>query len=120
MAKVKANGDCFRTALKVQRDKHPEWILVHGAPMGRSGQAEGVRYPHAFLQAPDGSTVFDPNLYEKGVDPYISPGAVYYALGDVRDAVKYSMAAAELMCRRKGHCGPWDKKLIKLGKKLGL
>ena len=63
--------------------------------------------------------MFDPNLYEKGVDPYMH-ALVYYTLGDIRDVVKYSMGAAELMCRRKGHYGPWDKKLIKLGKKLGL
>jgi hypothetical protein len=116
--KRKRTGDCFVTAAKMQQDKLTDWTLVHGAPMGRGGAAEGIRFPHAWLQNPENTVVFDPNLHEKGIDPYI-PLQAYYDIGNILWTITYSLQEASEKMLETGVYGPWHQKLIDLDRKIG-
>jgi hypothetical protein len=120
MAKVKRKrtGDCFTTSAKMQQARHPDWTLVHGIPLGRSGAAKEVRFPHAWLQNPEGTIVFDPNLHEKGIDPYIDL-QTYYDLGNILWTITYSLSEAGRMMLDSETYGPWHQKLIDLDRKIG-
>lgn len=110
-------GDCFKTTAKMQTDTMPTWELVHGIPTGRSGAAEGIRYPHAWLESPCGKIVFDPNLHEKGIDPFIDL-QTYYDLGNIKWTVRYPIGSTRKRLNETEHWGPWHQKLIDLGKEI--
>lgn len=116
--KPKRTGECFTTAAKLQQEEYFLWTLVHGIPLGRSGDAEGLRYPHAWLESPDGNTVLDPNLYEKGINPMV-PLDIYYQLGNITETFRYTSAGASAEMLNQETYGPWEDRLIELDKEIG-
>ena len=120
MGKVrpKVTGNCFQTAVDVQLQK-PDWIIVHGLPLGRGGNAKGLRYPHAWLESPDRQMVFDTSLHEKGLEPYVDK-QMYYDLGNILWTVTYDFSATRKQLDMHGHYGPWHSKLETQMKRLGI
>lgn len=97
-------GNCFDRSFQRQQEE-PQWTLVHGVPLGTGGEAEGLRYPHAWLEL--GPMCWDPNA-----DLYVDEEA-YYRLGsiDPQQCRRYSRADAARAALESGHMGPWDADL---------
>ena len=92
-------GSCFEDAGKRITDpfKPSDWTLVHGLPFN---SAVGMRMPHGWLEK--GDTVWDPNIddeFDRGF---------YYAMGDIKDTVKYTRFEAMNMMVEHGTYGWWD------------
>ena len=111
------NGRCYETAVNEQANNKHAWILVHGIAFGRGGEAGGLRYPHAWLESDVNDLVWDTSLFERDLNPLVDR-RVYYALGDIRWMVRYTMREVRQMTLRKGTYGPWHKRLLKLDKRL--
>ena len=116
MPKLKRGGECWSTALKeMLKPGGPNYTLVHGIPLGRSGEAEGLNYPHAWLET--ASHVWDSSLFERGVNPWVDKH-LYYLLGNIKWSKRYTLTEARRMMLRKDTYGPWHKKLLNLDKRL--
>jgi len=116
--KAKRTGHCFVTAATMQSKLLTDWELVHGIPLGKGGEAQGLRYPHAWLESPDGLQVFDPSLYEKGIEPFF-PLRSYYEIGNIEWTVRYPVESATRLMHVSGNFGPWHQKLIDLDREIG-
>ena len=105
---IKRTGNCFDTAAKRQFDDRflnkIDWTLVHGLPLGTGGEADGLRYPHAWLERDD--IVWDPNA------DMVVPRHLYYEAGSIEFTVKYDGAKAGAMQLSHEHYGPWADELI--------
>lgn len=97
-------GNCFDAAFERQQ-REGFWILVHGVPLGTGGNAKGMRYPHAWLEA--GLIVWDPNA-----DIYVDAER-YYTLGSIDGAQcrRYTKSEAAREAIACGTQGPWDMDL---------
>jgi hypothetical protein len=108
MSTPKRTGNCFEAAAKRQFDAKfidgCHWTLVHGLPLGTGGNAEGLRYPHAWLERDD--IVWDP------VADRVAPKFLYYAAGNIEFTVEYDGAEASAMQLSHEHYGPWADELI--------
>lgn len=94
-------GDCYQAAGRYILDNPTADVhLVHADVTGR-GPMEGVRMGHAWVE--DGDDVID-NANGGAVR---LPRAIYHALGDVRNAVRYTPAEAMAMMAEHEHFGPW-------------
>lgn len=94
-------GDCYQAAGRYILDNPTADVhLVHADVTGR-GPMEGVRMGHAWVE--DGDDVID-NANGGAVR---LPRDVYHALGDVRNAVRYTPSEAMAMMAEHEHFGPW-------------
>ena len=104
------DGDCFSKAVEQARDlaeTYESMKIAHGYPLGTGGDAEGLRFPHAWNEfMRDGvEWVRD---YSNGNEVEI-PKAVYYAIGNIaeQDVSVFSLEEAEKSMSENGHYGPW-------------
>jgi hypothetical protein len=104
------DGDCFSKAVEQARDlaeTYESMKIAHGYPLGTGGDAEGLRFPHAWNEfMRDGAEwVRD---YSNGNEVEI-PKAVYYAIGNIaeQDVSVFSLEEAEKSMSENGHYGPW-------------
>ena len=104
------DGDCFSEAVEQARDlaeTYESMKIAHGYPLGTGGDAEGLRFPHAWNEfMRDGvEWVRD---YSNGNEVEI-PKAVYYAIGNIaeQDVNVFSLEEAEKSMSENGHYGPW-------------
>jgi len=107
----KRNGTCFDSAAKKMiEERDQNWVLCHGAPTGRSGEAKGLVHPHAWLEKSSPAIVHDTNADVTIATP------IYYVLGNIDPLkiVKYDWSALMGMLAEHGHYGPWDEMLIEL------
>lgn len=94
-------GDCYQAAGRYILDNPSADVhLVHADVTGR-GPMEGVRMGHAWVE--EGDDVID-NANGGAVR---LPRDIYHALGDVRNAVRYTPAEAMAMMAEHEHFGPW-------------
>lgn len=103
-------GECYMAAVKVAEELHggvKGIRIVHGEPIGTGGEAEGLRYGHAWVEVRD--MVYDASNPRLGL--VVVPVSVYYALGSIEDDVchKYSLEAARKLMVEHGHYGPWHE-----------
>ena len=63
-----------------------------------------VEYGHAWLESPDGETVFDPE------SDMVIPRVLYYAVGNIEesDCFKYTKDEVRRMALEFKHYGPWE------------
>lgn len=113
--KMKYKGDCFIRAAAGALGDNPieplvdlmqlgggEPVVVHGVPLGRGGDAAGLRYAHAWIEY-DG-ICFD---FSNGLD-VVLPRFMYYDLGkiDTESCRRYTPAQVRHMLVEHGHHGP--------------
>jgi len=107
MIEPQGTGDCFVVAagLILECGDKTSYTLVHGKPLGRGGAARGLRYWHAWIEAPDG-TVLD---MSNGLSVRMAQ-ETYYMLGSITTlgCRRYSYPDAVDHMRRYRHYGPWD------------
>jgi len=105
---IERTGNCFEDAAKRQFNdrfiRDTAWTLVHGLPLGTGGNADGLRYPHAWLERDD--IVWDPNA-----DMEV-PKFLYYWAGNIEFTVEYDGAKAGAEILFHEHYGPWADELI--------
>lgn len=108
MTDTEVRGDCSVVAFTMgtSPDALPRSKVVHGHPIGRGGEAEGLRYWHAWVEVttPAGTVVVD---YSNGLE-VVMPRTRYYRLGQIRDVRRYTPDQARAMAAEWGHLGPWD------------
>ena len=101
------NKNCFVVAaqyvLHESRDGNTDLILVHGVVTGQ-GAIKGLRYIHAWVE--DGDTVIDKSN-GKNIK---MPRFLYYALGNIGKAFKYTPQKVKEGMLKYSHYGPWDFK----------
>lgn len=117
MPKLKRTGDCFDCHAKrmIEAGRGKNWVLVHGAPTGISGNAAGLKYPHAWLEHTPSFEGAVPMVHDL-VAGAIVPVPGYYALGNIDpvETVRYSYDELIALLAEHGTYGPWDEALIQL------
>lgn len=100
--RLQGEGDCYLVAghLIMDADDADGYVLCHGTATGQ-GPIAGVAFDHAWVEKA-GMAIDKSN----GLDA-ILPVESYYAIGDVRDVVRYTPTEARQMMREHGHFGPW-------------
>lgn len=113
------DGDCFTTAVEVANllveGGEKDVYIVHGIPLGQAGDAEGLRYWHAWVEV--GVAVTFPNVEHEftflnvidrsnGHDLEI-PKAIYYKVGNIDQTWRFSVDEAREEMINRGHYGPW-------------
>lgn len=106
-------GHCYRNAfafLMRYRKTNSTLVLCHGWVTGTKGVVKGVRYSHAWVEAPKEKYVVDPSLNVD--DPIVIWDFIYYKLGnvDTERVLKYSIQEAMETALKRGSYGPWDDK----------
>lgn len=105
--RLQRNGNCFEESVNKiisMRDKRA--VLVHGLPMGRGGEAaKAGRYPHSWVE-------LDDEVWEPALDDWIS-SFVFYALGDIKYTIRYSMTRVRDLMDEHNTFGPWCETLLK-------
>lgn len=99
-------GRCYEAAAKgVLADRFGGWVLVHGRPLGRGGEAKGRRYGHAWMEC--GGQVLDRTISDAPI-----PRDAYYALGEIdpndSELYRYTQAQLRLVLQKTEHWGPWE------------
>ena len=111
MAKLKRTGDCFESAgkLMVEAGRKTDWVLVHGAPTGLAGDANGIKYPHAWIEIPSRAVSHRAICFDTVAEVEI-PAPAYYALGNIKpeETVRYTWKELFAMLAEHGTYGPWD------------
>jgi hypothetical protein len=104
------DGDCFSEAVQQARklaNAYDKVKIVHGYPLGTGGEAEGLRFPHAWAEFErDGiEWVRD---YSNG-NKFEFPKILYYAIGNIEeeDVSRYDIKEAETNMIENEHYGPW-------------
>jgi hypothetical protein len=98
-------GNCYEASMdKLISMRDATAFLVHGMPMGQGKIAQYGRYPHAWLELGD-------MVYESRIDDWI-PTALYYELGQIEFAVRYSMIDMLKNVNEIGTYGPWPQELL--------
>jgi len=98
-----ALGNCYEDAGNaLSFGLRSAWSLIHGRPQLR--RPPWTRYGHAWLEAPDGETCWDPNT------DIVMPKLLYYALGNIneKDNFKYNRATTVKWITKTRHWGPWE------------
>lgn len=105
-------GDCFVAALDAARTyaaRGCRVLICHGRPLGTGGEAEGLRYWHAWaeVRASGGWLVVD----DSNGRSVIGRRADYYRLGSIPAAGdhvrRFTLAEAARQMVRYKHYGPW-------------
>jgi hypothetical protein len=109
-----ADGDCYKAAFDEATgasEGHQDsgLLLCHGTPLGTGGDAEGLRYGHAWVEDPERDVVIEKS---NGNDSII-PRDLYYEVGsiDADEVTRYSYEEALENAVRSGHYGPWEENL---------
>jgi len=95
-------GDCFKVAFEMLLEDE-NMILVHGLPFGTGGDAEGLRYNHAWCE-------LDGLVYD-GTIPIIINKEEYYKLGDIQITYKYNREEALKKIFETEIYGCWEDEL---------
>ena len=113
--KLKITGDCFSSALDMlENDTTGEMVLVHGLPMGLSGDAaKAGRYPHAWIEIPSLGVVRD-----TVANATVSIGR-YYELGQIEYTRRYTIKDVRRLQRKYGYDTVlWNRTLKRRQKEL--
>lgn len=99
---------CSAAGIPYCKDERGPFRIVHGTPVGTSGEIVGMRHWHAWVEVETGAgewTVLD---YSNGKDVRI-PRLLYYAIGRLDESCvwRFTLAEAERLRRKHRHCGPW-------------
>lgn len=113
MDEATVTGDCAHIALRLALALEIEGAravrVVHGRPIGTGGNAQGLRYFHAWVEmVEDGRTLAID--FSNGLRVML-PRSRYYRLGRIRDVRRYTVEDAIDHVDRTGHAGPWDPAL---------
>lgn len=99
-------GTCFEDAFRIaSRLRNESPTIVHGIPLGRGGDADGLRYWHAWVEV--GDVVHAPTAPGKHVE--VSK-MLFYLLGkiDPEHCRRFSLREAVFHATDVyGHYGPW-------------
>lgn len=118
-------GDCFTVALALVQEGDElcrrlgimttrHLYLCHGVPFGRGGNADGMRYWHAWVEIGDPArptgVVVDWSNGKTGQAPY--ERSSYYRAGQIDPALvlRYDRRRARYHCLRTGIAGPWEER----------
>jgi hypothetical protein len=104
------DGDCFSEAVMQARklaEAYDRVRIVHGYPLGTGGEAEGLRYPHAWVEFTENGVEWVRD-YSNG-NKFEFPKVLYYAIGNIEedDASKYEIEEAMKLMKESQHYGPW-------------
>lgn len=125
MTATAQGGDCFPVAAGFARSELPRVLcaqarvpyrkdelglfrIVHGLPVGTSGDVEGHRYWHAWVEI----ATTDAGIYvldnSNGKHERL-PRGIFYGAADLDESHvwRFTLAEAERHLRGFGHCGPW-------------
>jgi transposase len=108
------SGDCFFSAIsKAQElaDVYDNVRVVHGVPLGTGGEAEGIRYPHAWVEFTQNIGGIDIEFiadFSNG-NEVVVPKELYYKIGNIDPEFNraYSIDEIEEKIEENGHAGPW-------------
>lgn len=109
---MKRTGNCFQDALEAILHNRQfkdcfDPLLVHGLPMGASGDAaKAGRYPHAWVEFNGGGIVWDP------VADIVIDAQQYYTLGQIEYTVEYTVDQIQDMILEHNTYGPWDQAIL--------
>jgi uncharacterized protein YjbI with pentapeptide repeats/DNA polymerase III epsilon subunit-like protein len=103
-------GDCFSEAIQQARklaDAYENVKIVHGYPLGTGGEAEGLRFPHAWTEFERDGLVWVRD-YSNG-NRVEFPQILYYGIGNIEEAdvSRYDIKEAEANMIENEHYGPW-------------
>jgi uncharacterized protein YjbI with pentapeptide repeats len=103
-------GDCFSEAIQQARklaDAYDKVKIVHGYPLGTGGEAEGLRFPHAWTEFERDGLVWVRD-YSNG-NRVEFPQILYYGIGNIEEAdvLRYDIEEAEANMLESQHYGPW-------------
>jgi ADP-ribose pyrophosphatase YjhB (NUDIX family) len=108
------SGDCFFSAIsKAQElaEAYDNVRVVHGVPLGTGGEAEGIRYPHAWVEFTQNMSGIDIEFiadFSNG-NEVVVPKELYYKIGNIDPEFNraYSIDEIEEKIEENGHAGPW-------------
>jgi transposase len=108
------SGDCFFSAIsKAQElaDVYDNVRVIHGVPLGTGGEAEGIRYPHAWVEFTQNIGGIDIEFiadFSNG-NEVVVPKELYYKIGNIDPEFNraYSIDEIEEKIEENGHAGPW-------------
>lgn len=123
---MSGEGDCFptavRTAVELVEAGHPNVLVVHGLPVGRNGDVEGVRYWHAWVETLvsdqlNGKPTWAVADWSNGQQRIFIARKTFYRLGQVQQHLVWRFATDEVpdLVDQYGHVGPWHPKADELG-----
>lgn len=113
------DGDCFVVAVHTARELAAGGVegvyIVHGIPLGQAGDAEGLRYWHAWVEV-DREVTF-PNVdhtfsfldvidRSNGNEVEV-PKALYYKVGNIQETWRFTLEEAHDEMLKREHYGPW-------------
>lgn len=105
-------GKCFENCgrFMIAAPNAKEWALCHGTVFGQGGEAEGLWFPHAWLENRSLGLAMDLTLDEFGQDKdnLMIPISLYRKVGRARDVTEYSWVEACRQMLTHEHFGPWD------------
>ena len=96
--------DCYRDAFNALSGQAFEgWRLVHGYPTGTGGEAEGLKYGHAWLLSPDEVWVFETQ------GSLLVTTEAYYRIGqiDPEECSVFTLTEARMKALETGVYGVW-------------
>jgi DNA polymerase III epsilon subunit-like protein/GNAT superfamily N-acetyltransferase len=104
------DGNCFSEAVIQARklaNAYDRVRIVHGYPLGTGGEAEGLRYPHAWVEFTENGVEWVRD-YSNG-NKFEFPKALYYGIGNIveQDTNKYDIEEAVKLMNESEHYGPW-------------
>lgn len=106
-------GDCYRQAVLLAEELEAELgpdleiTIVHGLVTGTGGEAEGIRYNHAWVEV-NRALCADRS---QGGSPVTVPVGLYYGIGSVDpdETHRYCLEQAHRHMVDLGHYGPWRR-----------
>jgi len=111
---TEGDGDCFVAAIDKARElanAYDNVRVVHGVPLGTGGEAEGLRFPHAWVEFTQMFGDFPVEFvadFSNG-NEVIIPKQMYYQIGKIDEGFNREYAVDELdeLIESNGHAGPW-------------
>jgi hypothetical protein len=98
-------GNCYEASFnKLLALGDRDVFMVHGMPHGQGKIAQYGHYPHAWLELGD-------LCWESRIEEWM-PKALYYSLGQISFAVRYSMRDTLAMINERETFGPWPQELL--------
>lgn len=101
-------GNCFLIAFRNLLD-HPNAMLCHGLPLGTGEDNKGQRFWHAWIEIDD--WVLDTSNGKR----YDGPSIIFYLVGRLDGAYKYTYDEALLYLSDVGTYGPWVEGYEEMG-----
>jgi hypothetical protein len=103
--KIEAVGDCGEKSFEYL-NVIDHTVVAHGYPLGTGGNADGMRYWHAWLETEDGMLVLDMSNGHNAAflrEDYYEAGSI-----DPAHVTRYTREEANFLVDSEGHHGPWD------------